>query len=81
MKLIFNSKNRNISGTRVREARHNNKMTQKELSANLKLCSVSIDRSSISKIEQQKRIITDYEIVALSTVLKVRVTWLLGLDD
>lgn len=81
MKLILNSKNRNISGARVREARHNNKMTQKELSANLKLCSVSIDRSSISKIEQQKRIITDYEIVALSTVLKVRVTWLLGLDD
>jgi DNA-binding Xre family transcriptional regulator len=41
---------------------------------------VYIDRASISKIEQQKRIVTDYELLALCEILKVSPNWLLGLE-
>ncbi len=80
MKLILDSKKRNIVGSRVKIARLKNNMTQQELSAKLKTLAVYIDRASISKLEQHKRIITDIELVALSQVLNVDINWLLGLD-
>ncbi|HAZ38175.1 MAG TPA: XRE family transcriptional regulator [Clostridiaceae bacterium] len=80
MKLILDSKKRNIVGSRVKIARLKNNMTQQELSAKLETLAVYIDRASISKLEQHKRITTDIELVALSRVLNVNVNWLLGLD-
>lgn len=80
MRLILDSEKRNIAGPRVRAARLKNNMTQKELSVQLEILAVYIDRASISKLEQQKRIITDIELVALSKILNVSVDWLLGLE-
>ncbi|WP_313755778.1 helix-turn-helix transcriptional regulator [Tissierella sp.] len=80
MKLVLDSKERNIAGFRVKAARLQNKMTQKELSVKLETLAIYIDRASISKLEQQKRIITDIELIGLSQVLNVSVTWLLGLE-
>ncbi|MCK9218325.1 MAG: helix-turn-helix domain-containing protein [Firmicutes bacterium] len=61
-------------------ARLRNNLTQQQLSAKLETLAVYIDRASISKIEQQKRIVTDYELLALCEVLKVSPGWLLGLE-
>ncbi|MDI3477828.1 MAG: hypothetical protein PWQ59_1353 [Thermoanaerobacterium sp.] len=80
MKLILDSEQRNIAGSRVKIARLKNNLTQQELSAKLETLAIYVDRASISKIEQQKRIITDFELVALSQVLNVSVNWLLGID-
>ncbi|MBU5437137.1 helix-turn-helix domain-containing protein [Tissierella sp. MSJ-40] len=80
MKLVLDSEKRNIIGPRVKTARLKNNLTQKELSAKLETLAVYIDRASISKLEQQKRIITDVELMALSQVLYVSVGWLLGLE-
>jgi transcriptional regulator with XRE-family HTH domain len=80
MKLILDSKERNVAGPRVKIARLKNKLTQQELSAKLETLAVYVDRASISKIEQQKRIITDIELVAFSKILKVSVDWLLEID-
>ncbi len=80
MKLILDSKKCNIIGPRVRTARLNNNMTQEELSIKLEILAVYITRSSISKLEQQKRIVTDVELLALSKALDVSIEWLLGLD-
>ena len=65
MKLLLDSEERNISGSRVKIARLRNNLTQQQLSAKLETLAVYIDRASISKIEQQKRIVTDYELLAL----------------
>lgn len=54
MKLVLDSKERNIAGFRVKTARLQNKMTQKELSVKLETLAIYIDRASISKLEQQK---------------------------
>ncbi|WP_353095102.1 helix-turn-helix transcriptional regulator [Tissierella praeacuta] len=80
MKLILDSEERNIAGFRVKTARIRNNMTQKELSAKLETLAIYIDRASISKLEQRKRIITDIELMGLSQVLNVSVNWLLGLE-
>ena len=71
----------NISGERVREARVRLRMTQEKLAVQLKLAHVEIERDSISRIELGTRFVTDYEILALSKVLKVSPSWLLGIDD
>ena len=80
MKLILDSEERNIAGSRVKVARLKNNMTQQELSAKLETLAVYVDRASISKIEQKKRIIIDIELVALSEILNVSINWLLGID-
>jgi len=80
MKLILDSEERNIAGSRVKIARLKNNLTQQELSTKLETLAVYVDRASISKIEQRKRIITDIELLALSQVLNVSVNWLLGID-
>lgn len=80
MKLILDSEERNITGSRVKIARLRNNLTQQQLSAKLETLAVYIDRASISKIEQQKRIVTDYGLLALCEVLKVSPGWLLGLE-
>jgi len=79
MKLILDNETRNVIGPRLKTARLKNKLTQQQLSAKLETMAVYIDRASISKIEQQKRIVTDYEILALCEILKVSANWLLGL--
>lgn len=76
----YNTRNKNIVGPRVRLARAKAKprLTQAELSARLETSGVRIDRASISKIENQERIVTDLELMALAKALRVTVPWLLG---
>lgn len=80
MKLILDTNEKNIAGPRVKLARLKNNMAQKELSIKLETMAIYIDRASISKLEQQKRIITDKELLALSQALNVSTSWLLGFD-
>ncbi len=77
MKIIIEGNNRNIVGPRIKEARMKKHLTQEQLSAKLETMAIYIDRASISKIEQQKRIVTDYELLAFTKVLNVTVSWLM----
>ncbi len=80
MKLILDSKERNVIGSRVKISRLNHNLAQEELSAKLETFAVYIDRASISKLEQKKRIVTDIELLAISKILNVSVNWLLGIE-
>jgi hypothetical protein len=40
-----------------------------------------IDQSALSKIENNRRPVTDFEVVALAEALKVSAAWLLGQED
>ncbi len=81
MRIIIDSKNKNMIGPQVKKARVKNNLTQEQLSVRLETMAIYIDRASISKLEQQKRIVTDYELMALSKILKVSVSWLLGIEE
>jgi transcriptional regulator with XRE-family HTH domain len=71
---------RNIVGKRVCQARKKATppITQTDLIARLQLSGVMLDQSTLSKIENGQRPVTDIEIVALAKALKVSSAWLLG---
>ena len=53
-------------------------ITQTDLIARLQVSGILIDQSTLSKIENQQRPVTDIEVVALAKALKVSTEWLLG---
>ncbi len=53
-------------------------MSQQGLAAKLQLMGVAIDQQAISKIEKNRRIVTDYELLCISRALGVDAAWLLG---
>jgi transcriptional regulator with XRE-family HTH domain len=74
---------KNIVGPKVRLARKLSQppLTQGELAARLQVLGLEIEQSSISKIEQGLRPVSDIEVMMLSKALKVTVGWLLGGDS
>lgn len=74
---------RNIIGKRVREARLDFKppLTQDQLAGRLAAKGIQIDRVTVAKIESGLRCAFDFEVKELSIVLKVDVSWLLGIQD
>jgi len=69
---------RNLVGARVRQARKVAKpsITQSDLVARLQLVGIVIDQSTLSKIENGQRPVTDIEVATLAKALKVSVSWL-----
>ena len=80
MKIYDYKGRKNICGDRVHEARCRLKLTQSDLAAKLQIEGIILERDSISRIEIGTRFVTDYEIRELSNILKVEITWLLGID-
>ena len=72
----------NLSGKRIKEARNKKGMDQAELTAALEIeQGIKLYRSALGLIEQQKRKVSDLELVAFSRVLKVSISWLLFGDE
>lgn len=67
-------------GKRVREARLkcSPPVSQEDLAGKLAVNGVLLDRSAISRIENESRYVMDYEAAALAQSLKVTVGWLFG---
>ena len=78
MKRIIDSENSNIIGAKIKEARINAGISQKELSEKLELMAVYTCRGSISRIENGQRAVTDIEIDEISKVLDVSIDFLFG---
>lgn len=71
---------KNRIGGRLREARLSErpKATQEDVSARLATMGVSLSASSIGKIENGTRPVTDIQLCALAKALEVTAAWLLG---
>lgn len=61
---------RNVIGNNIKKIRIEKGLSQLDLSARLEIRGILIDRPMISKIENQKREITDYEILGFIEVLE-----------
>ena len=72
---------KNLVGSRVESARKNQGMKQKELLAQLQVRGVDMNSSGLSKLEGQIRLVSDYELLAISQILGVSVMWLLTGED
>ena len=80
MKIYDFDGKKNICGDRVKAARKKLGLSQEDLAARLQVSDVIIERNSISRIESGARFVADYELLALSKVLRVTTAYLLGLE-
>lgn len=81
-KMIHNNKEKNLIGDRLKEARLKSKpkVTQIDLLSRLEVRGVSLEKTTISKIESKTRLVTDIELVAIADALNVSIKWLLGIE-
>lgn len=80
MKIYDFEGKKNISGDRIREARIKRRWSQSTLAQKLQLEGITIERDSISRIENGTRFVPDYEIKILAEIFDVPAQWLLGIE-
>ncbi|MCH1920138.1 helix-turn-helix domain-containing protein [Shewanella sp. A3A] len=61
----------NVTGRKIREIRISKELTQEELAARIQLTGLTITRSTLAKIEANRRQVTDREVKLIATALKV----------
>lgn len=71
MKLNKNSEYRNIIGTKLKEIRMRNNMTQQELAKEVQEIGFNMTLKEISKIETDKRLVQDFELFAFAQVFNI----------
>lgn len=70
MARIIDSEQKNMIGTKVRELRKHQHLSQQQLADRLETMAIYICRGSISRIEDGSRTVTDIELYGLSQVLE-----------
>lgn len=68
MKITKYNEFRNISGNKLRKA---NKLSQQDLAEKLQLEGIDLTAKEISKIENNKRLVQDFELFAFAKIFKV----------
>ena len=63
----------NVIGKNIKEIRKANNITQEDLCARMQVEGFQISRSDISKLENRKKLIADFEIVGFAKCLKVTI--------
>ena len=71
-------KNKNIIHQRLRKARKARRLSQCDLAAKMQTLNVNMDQQMISKIERNRRIVTDYELICFAKALEIQESWLIG---
>ncbi len=71
MKIIKFREHKNIISDKLIQIREQKQISQQNLAAKMQTMGVSIDQQAISKIELDKRIVTDYELMCLCKILNV----------
>ena len=77
MKIYWFGDSKNIIGSKVRELRIQNQLTQKELASKLQLAGYEFTDLTILRIENGKRFVPDYEVKALAHIFNVSYSVLL----
>ena len=81
MKRILDGQKQNMVGPRIKQLGLEKGMTQKTLAERLEILAVYVCRGSISRIEEQKRTITDIELIGIAEVLQVDISELFKKDE
>lgn len=71
MKKIAFFDNKNMIHDRLRHYRKLRGLSQEQVVARLQTMNVNIDQQALSRIEHDRRIVTDYELACLCRVLDV----------
>jgi transcriptional regulator with XRE-family HTH domain len=65
---------RNVVGPQIMKLRYEQKLSQPELAARCQRLGWNIGRDTIAKIEDQRRWVGDFELIGLSSALRVPLT-------
>ena len=71
MKINKYNNFRNISGAVLRELRLKNNLSQQDLAEKLQLLGIELTSKEISKIENDNRLVQDFELFAFAKVFNV----------
>ena len=75
-RLVFNE-NKNIIYDQLKAIRRRRGVSQTDLAARLQVLNINIDQQMLSKIEKNKRIVTDYELEGVCKARKVNISEIL----
>lgn len=81
MRKICYYDSKNIIAENLKELREKRKLSQADLAAKLQTMNVNIDQQMISKIENNKRQVTDYELACICKCLSVTPNDLLNFSE
>jgi len=77
MKQRTNTNGKNLIGERLKLLRANKKLSQRELARELQLIGIDMDKNVITRIETNKRYVTDFELQALKEIFNVSYDYLI----
>ncbi len=80
MKIYWNGNSKNIIGSNLKKLRKEKGLTQKELAEKLQLAGHEFSDLTVLRIEQGKRFVPDYEVVALANFFEISTDTLLKTD-
>lgn len=78
MKIYWNGDSKNIIGSKVRELRKQQKISQRTLAARLTLSGTEFTELTILRIEKGIRFVPDYEVAVIADYFHVSTDYLLG---
>lgn len=73
MKINKYNNLKNISGSILRQLRLKSNLSQQELAEKLQLLGIGLTSKEISKIENNNRLVQDFELFAFAEIFKVSV--------
>jgi len=71
MKKIEYYNHKNVIFRQLKTVRKESGLSQAELAAKMQVLNINIDQQMISRIEKNKRIVTDYELATFCKILNV----------
>ncbi|MGN0164275.1 MAG: helix-turn-helix domain-containing protein [Candidatus Ornithomonoglobus sp.] len=77
MKQRINANGKNLIGKRLRELRADKGLSQRDLARELQLIGMDMDKNVITRIETNKRYVTDFELQALKQIFCVSYDYLI----
>lgn len=81
MKITKYNDFRNISGNKLSELRKATKMSQQDLAEKLQLEGIDLTSKEISKIENNKRLVQDFELFAFAKIFKISADAFNGMNE
>jgi transcriptional regulator with XRE-family HTH domain len=77
MKQRTDANGKNLIGERLKELRKINNLSQRDLARELQLVGMDMDKNVITRIETNKRYVTDFELQALKQIFNVSYDYLI----
>ena len=71
MKITKYENLKNTSGSKLKELRKKNKMSQRDLAEKLQLEGIDLTSKEISKIETNNRLVQDFELFAFAKIFSL----------